>query len=139
MLEGVEDEFLTGDDDRLFFTAHRPADRQGEAGRHVVTTLNTKAQGRRTTAWATRRARSRDRSADRRDPGAGEHPVVRPGTFAGNSLTDEKNWKRAAEDNDPNDPMLTGRCGRPTRRGPRSRSSRRRGAETGKVTTSTPN
>jgi cell division protein FtsI/penicillin-binding protein 2 len=108
MLEGVEDKFLTGDDDRLFF--NRTVDLltgKDKQGGNVVTTLNAKAQ-----------KAAYDGLGDKKgavvalDPRTGavlamaSTPSYDPGSFAGNSLTDEKNWQKLQKSNDPDDPTL---------------------------------
>ena len=79
-LESIEDGILTGNDDRLFFS--RTLDMftgKKKKGGNVVTTLNAAAQKAAFDGSAAQEGRRRrDRPADRRDPGAGLHPVVRP-------------------------------------------------------------
>jgi cell division protein FtsI/penicillin-binding protein 2 len=108
MLEGVEDKFLTGDDDRLFF--NRTIDLltgKEKKGGNVVTTLNAKAQ-----------KAAYDGLGDKKgavaaiDPRTGailalaSTPSFDPGSFAGNSKTDTKNWVAVDKKNNPDDPTL---------------------------------
>ncbi|WP_328466697.1 peptidoglycan D,D-transpeptidase FtsI family protein [Streptomyces sp. NBC_00448] len=108
MLEGVEDKFLTGDDDRLFFnrTVDLLTGKQKQGG-NVVTTLNAKAQ-----AAAYNGLGKKKGAVVALDPRTGailamaSTPSYDPGSFAGNSLTDEKNWNAVGKKNDPDDPTL---------------------------------
>lgn len=108
MLEGVEDKFLTGDDDRLFF--NRTIDLltgKEKQGGNVVTTLNAKAQ-----AAAYHGLGKKKGAVVALDPRTGailamaSTPSYDPGSFAGNSATDEKNWLALDKKNDPDDPTL---------------------------------
>ena len=108
LLEGVEDKFLTGDDDRLFF--NRTIDLltgKAKQGGNVVTTLNAKAQ-----AAAFKGLGDKKGAVAAIDPRTGailalaSTPSYDPSSIAGNSLTDEKNWNQLQKKNDPDDPML---------------------------------
>jgi cell division protein FtsI/penicillin-binding protein 2 len=108
LLEGVEDKFLTGDDDRLFF--NRTIDLltgKEKQGGNVVTTLNTKAQQAAFDGLGDKKG-----AVAAIDPQTGailalaSTPSYDPSTFAGNSTTDEKNWNALQKSNDPDDPML---------------------------------
>ncbi len=107
-LEGVDDKFLTGDDDRLFF--NRTIDLltgKEKKGGNVVTTLNAKAQ-----EAAYKGLGDKKGAVAAIDPRTGailalaSTPSYDPGSFAGNSKTDEKNWVDLDKKNDPDDPML---------------------------------
>jgi penicillin-binding protein A len=108
-LEGVDDKFLTGDDDRLFF--NRTIDLltgKEKKGGNVVTTLNAKAQ-----EAAFKGLGSKKGAVVAMDPRTGailalaSTPSYDPGSFAGNSTTtDAKNWVALDKKNDPDDPML---------------------------------
>ncbi|SEG43394.1 Cell division protein FtsI/penicillin-binding protein 2 [Actinacidiphila yanglinensis] len=109
MLEGVEDKFLTGDDDRLFFnrTVDLLTGKQKQGG-NVVTTLNAKAQ-----AAAYNGLGKKKGAVVALDPRTGailamaSTPSYDPGSFAGDSLsTDQKNWNAVQKKNDPDDPTL---------------------------------
>jgi penicillin-binding protein A len=109
MLEGVEDKFLTGDDDRLFF--NRTIDLltgKEKQGGNVVTTLNAKAQ-----EAAFKGLGSKKGAVAAIDPRTGailamaSTPSYDPSTIAGNSTTtDQKNWNALDKKKDPDDPML---------------------------------
>ncbi|WP_433890924.1 peptidoglycan D,D-transpeptidase FtsI family protein [Streptomyces sp. CA-111067] len=105
-LEGVEDKFLTGNDDRLFF--NRTIDLltgKDKQGGNVVTTLNAKAQ---TAAY--KGLGSKKGAVVALDPRTGailamaSTPSYDPSSIAGNSTTDEKNWIALDKKNDPDDP-----------------------------------
>jgi penicillin-binding protein A len=109
MLEGVEDKFLTGDDDRLFF--NRTIDLltgKEKKGGNVVTTLNAKAQKAAFDGLGGKKG-----AVAAIDPRTGailalaSTPSYDPGSFAGNSLrTDTKNWTALQKKNDADDPTL---------------------------------
>ncbi|MET9219209.1 peptidoglycan D,D-transpeptidase FtsI family protein [Streptomyces sp. NPDC088197] len=105
-LEGVEDKFLTGNDDRLFF--NRTIDLltgKEKQGGNVVTTLNAKAQKAAFQGLGNKKG-----AVVALDPGTGailamaSTPSYDPSTIAGNSKTDEKNWVALDKKNDPDDP-----------------------------------
>jgi peptidoglycan glycosyltransferase len=105
-LEGVEDKFLTGNDDRLFF--NRTIDLltgKDKQGGNVVTTLNAKAQ-----QAAFKGLGDAKGAVVALDPGTGailamaSTPSYDPSSIAGNSKTDEKNWVALDKKNDPADP-----------------------------------
>jgi peptidoglycan glycosyltransferase len=105
-LEGVEDKFLTGDDDRLFF--NRTIDLltgKEKKGGNVVTTLNAKAQ-----EAAFKGLGDRKGAVAAIDPRTGailamaSTPSYDPSSIAGNSKTDEKNWVALDKKNNPDDP-----------------------------------
>jgi cell division protein FtsI/penicillin-binding protein 2 len=107
-LEGVEDKFLTGDDDRLFF--NRTIDLltgKEKKGGNVVTTLNAKAQ-----EAAFKGLGDKKGAVAAIDPRTGailalaSTPSYDPASFAGNSKTDEKNWVALDKKNNPDDPTL---------------------------------
>ncbi|WUH92165.1 penicillin-binding protein 2 [Streptomyces sp. NBC_00433] len=108
MLEGVEDEFLTGDDDRLFFnrTIDLLTGKQRQGG-NVVTTLNAKAQKAAFDGLGNKKG-----AVVALDPRTGailamaSTPSYDPSGIAGYSTTDEKNWIALDKKNDPNDPSL---------------------------------
>ncbi|WP_435137187.1 peptidoglycan D,D-transpeptidase FtsI family protein [Actinacidiphila sp. bgisy144] len=108
MLEGVEDKFLTGNDDRLFFnrTVDLLTGKQKQGG-NVVTTLNAKAQ-----AAAFNGLGKKKGAVVALDPRTGailamaSTPSYDPNSFAGNSLTDEKNWNAVQKKSDKDDPTL---------------------------------
>ncbi|HEY5834322.1 peptidoglycan D,D-transpeptidase FtsI family protein [Streptomyces sp.] len=105
-LEGVEDKFLTGNDDRLFFnrTIDLLTGKQKQGG-NVVTTLNAKAQ-----KAAYRGLGGKKGAVAAIDPRTGailalaSTPSYDPSTIAGNSRTDEKNWIALNKKNNPDDP-----------------------------------
>lgn len=108
MLEGVEDKFLTGNDDRLFFnrTIDLLTGKQRQGG-NVVTTLNAKAQK------AAYDGLGRQKGAVvALDPRTGailamaSTPSYDPSGIAGNSDADTKNWVALDKKNDPSDPSL---------------------------------
>jgi cell division protein FtsI/penicillin-binding protein 2 len=108
LLEGVEDKFLTGDDDRLFF--NRTIDLltgKEKHGGNVVTTLNAKAQ-----EAAFRGLGDKKGAVAALDPRTGailalaSTPSYDPASFAGNSVTDTKNWVGLDKKNNPGDPTL---------------------------------
>ncbi|WP_328914805.1 MULTISPECIES: peptidoglycan D,D-transpeptidase FtsI family protein [unclassified Streptomyces] len=108
MLEGVQDKFLTGDDDRLFF--NRTIDLltgKEKKGGNVVTTLNAKAQ-----EAAYKGLGAKKGAVAAIDPRTGailalaSTPSFDPSTIAGNSQTDAKNWVALDKKNDPDDPSL---------------------------------
>nr|WP_202450908.1 penicillin-binding transpeptidase domain-containing protein [Streptomyces sp. SID4948] len=107
-LEGVEDKFLTGNDDRLFFnrTIDLLTGKQKQGG-NVVTTLNAKAQ-----TAAFKGLGDKKGAVVALDPRTGailamaSTPSYDPSSIAGNSTTtDEKNWNALQPKNDPDDPM----------------------------------
>ena len=106
-LEGVEDKFLTGNDDRLFFnrTIDLLTGKQKQGG-NVVTTLNAKAQ-----EAAFKGLGGKKGAVAAIDPRTGailalaSTPSYDPSTIAGNSTAyDEKNWVALDKKNDPDDP-----------------------------------
>jgi penicillin-binding protein A len=105
-LEGVEDKFLTGNDDRLFFnrTIDLLTGKQRQGG-NVVTTLNAKAQQAAFSGLGDRKG-----AVVALDPRTGavlamaSTPSYDPSAIAGNSKTDEKNWVALDKKNDPDDP-----------------------------------
>ncbi|WP_333766523.1 peptidoglycan D,D-transpeptidase FtsI family protein [Streptomyces sp. IBSBF 2435] len=107
-LEGVEDKFLTGDDDRLFFnrTIDLLTGKQRQGG-NVVTTLNAKAQ-----TAAFKGLGGKKGAVVALDPRTGailamaSTPSYDPSGIAGYSNTDEKNWVALDKKNDPDDPSL---------------------------------
>ncbi|MBM9505915.1 peptidoglycan D,D-transpeptidase FtsI family protein [Actinacidiphila acididurans] len=107
-LEGVEDKFLTGNDDRLFFnrTIDLLTGKQKQGG-NVVTTLNAKAQ-----EAAFKGLGNKKGAVAAIDPRTGailamaSTPSYDPSSFAGNSTTDEKNWVGLDKKNNTDDPML---------------------------------
>jgi peptidoglycan glycosyltransferase len=108
MLEGVEDSFLTGDDDRLFFnrTIDLLTGKQRQGG-NVVTTLNAKAQ-----KAAFKGLGDKKGAVVALDPRTGailamaSTPSYDPSNIAGYSDTDEKNWIALDKKKDPDDPSL---------------------------------
>ena len=108
MLEGVEDKFLTGNDDRLFF--NRTIDLltgKEKKGGNVVTTLNAKAQKAAFDGLGDKKG-----AVAAIDPRTGailamaSTPSYDPGSFAGNSTTDSKNWTAVDKKSDTDDPTL---------------------------------
>ncbi|MBY8881344.1 peptidoglycan D,D-transpeptidase FtsI family protein [Actinacidiphila acidipaludis] len=108
MLEGVEDKFLTGNDDRLFF--NRTIDLltgKEKKGGNVVTTLNAKAQKAAYDGLGNKKG-----AVAAIDPRTGailalaSTPSYDPGSFAGNSVKDSKNWVALDKKNDADDPTL---------------------------------
>ncbi|WP_329134201.1 penicillin-binding protein 2 [Streptomyces sp. NBC_01476] len=107
-LEGVEDKFLTGNDDRLFFnrTIDLLTGKQKQGG-NVVTTLNAKAQ-----EAAFKGLGNKKGAVAAIDPRTGailamaSTPSYDPSTIAGNSTTDETNWVNLQKKADSDDPML---------------------------------
>ncbi|WP_405584236.1 peptidoglycan D,D-transpeptidase FtsI family protein [Streptomyces sp. NBC_01190] len=105
-LEGVDDKFLTGNDDRLFFnrTIDLLTGKQKQGG-NVVTTLNAKAQQAAFEGLGNKKG-----AVAAIDPRTGailamaSTPSYDPSTIAGNSKTDEKNWVALDKKNDPDDP-----------------------------------
>ncbi|UWE07313.1 peptidoglycan D,D-transpeptidase FtsI family protein [Actinacidiphila bryophytorum] len=108
MLEGVEDKFLTGNDDRLFFnrTIDLLTGKQRQGG-NVVTTLNAKAQKAAFDGLGNKKG-----AVVALDPRTGailamaSTPSYDPSGIAGYSGTDEKNWIALDKKNDPDDPSL---------------------------------
>jgi peptidoglycan glycosyltransferase len=108
MLEGVEDKFLTGNDDRLFFnrTIDLLTGKQRQGG-NVVTTLNAKAQKAAFDGLGDKKG-----AVVALDPRTGailamaSTPSYDPSGIAGYSGTDEKNWIALDKKNDPDDPSL---------------------------------
>ncbi|MFC4034203.1 peptidoglycan D,D-transpeptidase FtsI family protein [Streptomyces polygonati] len=106
-LEGVDDKFLTGNDDRLFFnrTIDLLTGKQKQGG-NVVTTLNAKAQEAAFNGLGSKKG-----AVVALDPRTGailaeaSTPSYDPSTIAGNSTTDEKNWVGLQQKNDADDPM----------------------------------
>jgi cell division protein FtsI/penicillin-binding protein 2 len=107
-LEGVEDKFLTGNDDRLFFnrTIDLLTGKQKQGG-NVVTTLNAKAQQAAFQGLGNKKG-----AVAAIDPRTGailalaSTPSYDPSTIAGNSKkTDEKNWLALDKKNNPDDLM----------------------------------
>ena len=107
LLEGVDDKILTGDDDRLFF--NRTIDMltgKEKQGGNVVTTLNAKAQKAAFKGLGDKKgAVAAIDPQHRRDPGAGQHPVVRPVDLRRQLATrTRRHWNGAAEDERPRRP-----------------------------------
>jgi peptidoglycan glycosyltransferase len=108
LLEGVDDKFLTGNDDRLFFnrTVDLLTGKQKQGG-NVVTTLNAKAQEAAFNGLGKKKG-----AVAAIDPRTGailalaSTPSYDPSSIAGNSLTDEKNWNGLQKKSDPDDPTL---------------------------------
>ncbi|RZB18518.1 penicillin-binding protein 2 [Streptomyces sp. F001] len=109
-LESVEDDILTGNDDRLFFrnTLDMITGKEQQGG-NVVTTLNTAAQK---AAYEGLAERGKGAVAAI-EPSTGKilalasYPSYDPSTFAGNSTTtDTKAWQKLQKKNNPDDPML---------------------------------
>ncbi|MFD7407498.1 peptidoglycan D,D-transpeptidase FtsI family protein [Streptomyces sp. NPDC059866] len=109
-LESVEDDILTGNDDRLFFrnTLDMITGKEQQGG-NVVTTLNTAAQK---AAYEGLAKRGKGAVAAI-EPSTGKilalasYPSYDPSTFAGNSTTtDTKAWQKLQKENNPDDPML---------------------------------
>ncbi|MFG1805452.1 peptidoglycan D,D-transpeptidase FtsI family protein [Streptomyces sp. NPDC049040] len=106
MLEGVDDSFLTGDDDRLFFnrTIDLLTGKQRQGG-NVVTTLNAKAQKAAFNGLGDKKG-----AVVALDPRTGavlamaSTPSYDPSGIAGSN--DEKNWVALDKKNDPDDPSL---------------------------------
>ncbi|NUS11223.1 MAG: penicillin-binding protein 2 [Streptomyces sp.] len=106
-LEGVEDKFLTGNDDRLFFnrTIDLLTGKQRQGG-NVVTTLNAKAQKAAYDGLGGKKG-----AVVALDPRTGailamaSTPSYDPSSIAGVSGTDEKNWIALDKKNDADDPM----------------------------------
>jgi cell division protein FtsI/penicillin-binding protein 2 len=106
-LEGVEDKFLTGNDDRLFF--NRTIDLltgKEKQGGNVVTTLNAKAQKAAFEGLGDKKG-----AVAAIDPRTGailalaSTPSYDPSTIAGNSTaTDQKKWVALDKKNNPDDP-----------------------------------
>ncbi|MFI0717920.1 peptidoglycan D,D-transpeptidase FtsI family protein [Streptomyces sp. NPDC021224] len=104
MLEGVEDSFLTGDDDRLFFnrTIDLLTGKQRQGG-NVVTTLNAKAQKAAYTGLDNKKG-----AVVALDPRTGailamaSTPSYDPSTIAGSNDGDA--WTALDKKNDPDDP-----------------------------------
>ncbi|MEV1009346.1 penicillin-binding protein 2 [Streptomyces sp. NPDC049881] len=106
MLEGVEDDFLTGDDDRLFF--NNTIDMltgEDERGGNVVTTLNTAAQQAAFEGLGDARG-----AVAAIDPRTGailalaSTPSYDPSTIAGSN--DGEAWDGLLKENNPDDPTL---------------------------------
>ncbi|MFG2304649.1 peptidoglycan D,D-transpeptidase FtsI family protein [Actinacidiphila glaucinigra] len=108
LLQGVEDKFLTGDDDRLFFT--RTVDvlsgKQKQGG-DVVTTLSGAAQKAAFKGLGNKKGAV---AAINPETGAilalASTPSYDPSTFAGNSQKDSEAWNALQKKNNPDDPML---------------------------------
>lgn len=108
MLEGVDDKFLTGNDDRLFFnrTIDLLTGKQRQGG-NVVTTLNAKAQKAAFDGLGDKKG-----AVVALDPRTGailamaSTPSYDPSGIAGYSDTDEKNWIALDKKNNPDDPSL---------------------------------
>ncbi|MDQ8707677.1 penicillin-binding protein 2 [Streptomyces sp. LHD-70] len=101
-IESLEDEILTGNDDRLFF--RRTLDMitgKKQGGGNVVTTLNGRAQ-----KAAFEGLGSKKGAVAAIDPSTGailalaSTPSYDPSTFAGNSEDDSKAWQRLEKDPD---------------------------------------
>lgn len=105
-LEGVEDKFLTGTDDRLWInrTIDLLTGKQRKGG-NVVTTLNAKAQRAAFEGLGNKKG-----AVAAIDPRTGailalaSTPSYDPSTIAGSQ--DGKNWSALDKKNNPNDPML---------------------------------
>ncbi|WP_052847476.1 peptidoglycan D,D-transpeptidase FtsI family protein [Streptomyces avicenniae] len=106
MLEGVEDDFLTGDDDRLFF--NNTIDMltgEDQRGGNVVTTLNTAAQ--RAAVEGLGDARGAVAAIDPRTGAIlalASTPSYDPSTIAGSN--DGEAWNALLRENNPDDPTL---------------------------------
>lgn len=107
-LEGVEDKFLTGNDDRLFFnrTIDLLTGKQRQGG-NVVTTLNPKAQKAAFDGLGKKKG-----AVVALDPRTGailamaSTPSYDPGSIADFSSSSLKSWKSLDEKTNPDDPML---------------------------------
>ena len=126
-LESIDDGILTGNDDRLFFRPHpRHAHRREEEGRQRRHhPRRRRAEGRLRGAGQQEGRRRRDRPADRRDPRAGQHALVRPLGLRRQHRRRTPRPARSSWTRTRTSRCSTGRCARPTRPAPRSRSSRR--------------
>ncbi|WP_432011980.1 peptidoglycan D,D-transpeptidase FtsI family protein [Streptomyces cucumeris] len=107
-IEKLEDEILTGDDDRLFF--NRTIDMitgKEQRGGDVITTLNGKAQ-----KAAYKGLGNKKGAVAALDPRTGKilalasTPSYDPSTVAGGSKKDEKAWNDLQPKNNTDDPML---------------------------------
>ncbi|MDI3384796.1 penicillin-binding protein 2 [Streptomyces sp. B-S-A8] len=105
-IESLEDEILTGHDDRLFF--RRTLDMitgKKQGGGNVVTTLNARAQKAAFEGLGKKKG-----AVAAIDPSTGailalaSTPSYDPSVFAGNSADDSKAWQRLEQD--PDKPML---------------------------------
>jgi cell division protein FtsI/penicillin-binding protein 2 len=115
MLEGVEDDFLTGNDDRLFF--NNTVDMftgEDPRGGSVVTTLNADAQraaydGLLAAGGGEEPARG---AVAALDPRTGavlalvSTPSYDPSTIAGRTAEDEDAWIALQQENNPDNPLL---------------------------------
>ncbi|WP_282701169.1 penicillin-binding protein 2 [Streptomyces sp. CC219B] len=110
LLEKVEDPFLTGNDDRLFFRNTLDMltgkDRQGG---NVVTTLSGAAQK---AAFDGLRKQGGKGAVVALEPATGKvlamasYPSYDPSTITGYSNKDGEAWKNLQKENNPDDPML---------------------------------
>ncbi|WP_432036886.1 peptidoglycan D,D-transpeptidase FtsI family protein [Streptomyces cucumeris] len=107
-IEKLEDEILTGDDDRLFF--NRTIDMitgKDQRGGDVITTLNGKAQKAAYEGLGNKKG-----AVAALDPRTGKilalasTPSYDPSTVAGGSKKDEKAWNDLQPKNNTDDPML---------------------------------
>ncbi|WP_432587454.1 penicillin-binding protein 2 [Streptomyces sp. HD1123-B1] len=107
-IEKLEDEILTGDDDRLFF--NRTIDMitgKEQRGGDVITTLNGKAQKAAYEGLGNKKG-----AVAALDPRTGKilalasTPSYDPSTVAGGSKKDEKAWNDLQPKNNTDDPML---------------------------------
>jgi cell division protein FtsI/penicillin-binding protein 2 len=109
-LESIDDDWLTGDDDRLFFrnTLDMLTGKKKQGG-NVVTTLNAAAQKAAYQGLAKVGGKG---AAVALDPETGailalaSYPSYDPSSFAGNRDADSKAWNKLLKKNDPNEPML---------------------------------
>jgi cell division protein FtsI/penicillin-binding protein 2 len=109
-LESIEDDWLTGDDDRLFFrnTLDMITGKKKQGG-NVVTTLNGAAQKAAYQGLAKVGGKG---AAVALDPETGailalaSYPSYDPSSFAGNRTSDQKAWGKLLKKNDPAEPML---------------------------------
>jgi cell division protein FtsI/penicillin-binding protein 2 len=109
-LESIDDDWLTGDDDRLFFrnTLDMVTGKKKQGG-NVVTTLNASAQKAAYQGLAKVGGKG---AAVALDPETGailalaSYPSYDPSSFAGNRTSDQKAWSKLQKSNDASDPML---------------------------------
>ncbi|MDQ0788078.1 peptidoglycan glycosyltransferase [Streptomyces sp. B3I7] len=109
-LESIDDDWLTGDDDRLFFrnTLDMITGKKKQGG-NVVTTLNAAAQK---AAYQGLSKVGGKGAAVALDPETGailalaSYPSYDPSSFAGNRDSDSKAWSKLLKKNNPAEPML---------------------------------